>query len=85
MEFDGDSEREKEKDVLEVFLAHLESATHFSSSTSKLERSMHEKRMPILILDWARTVMFNEWEGNADVPGDGPFSGALALMAAMCE
>ena len=88
MEFDRDSEREQreqDKDVLEVFLAHLESATHVSSSTSKLERSLHEKRVPILILDWARTVMFNEWEGNADVPRDGPFSGALALMAAMCE
>lgn len=85
VEFDRDSERKRERDVVEIFLAHLESTSQSPLNVSKAERSMHEKRMPILILDWARAVMFNEWEGQADVPGDGPFGGALALTAAMCS
>jgi hypothetical protein len=49
------------------------------------ERDLHEKRVPTLILDWARTVMLQEWEGAAEVPSDGPFGGALATMAAICR
>jgi hypothetical protein len=49
------------------------------------ERDLHEKRVPTLILDWARTVMLQDWEGAAQVPSDGPFGGALATMAAICK
>jgi hypothetical protein len=49
------------------------------------ERDLHEKRVPTLILDWARTVMLQDWEGAAEVPSDGPFGGALATMAAICK
>ncbi|RYP76263.1 hypothetical protein DL771_001882 [Monosporascus sp. 5C6A] len=85
MEFDRDSKREQEKDIVEVFLTHLESASQSPLTVSKTERSMHEKRVPILVLDWARAVMLSEWEGKADVSGDGPFGGALALTAAMYQ
>lgn len=85
LEFDQDSDGEQEKDIVDIFLAHLEFTSQSPLNVSKAEGSMHEKRMPILILDWARAVMFNEWEGKADVPGDGPFGGALALTAAMCS
>ncbi|RYP03319.1 hypothetical protein DL764_005215 [Monosporascus ibericus] len=85
MEFDRDLKREQEKDVVEVFLTHLESASQSPLIVSKAERSMHEKRVPILVLDWARAVMLREWEGKADVSGDGPFGGALALTAAMYQ
>jgi hypothetical protein len=49
------------------------------------ERDLHENRVPTLMLDWARTVMLQGWEGAAEVPSDGPFGGALATMAAICK
>ncbi len=49
------------------------------------ERDLHEKRVPTLLLDWARTVMLQDWKGTAVVSNDGPFGGALATMAAICE
>ncbi|KAK4461601.1 hypothetical protein QBC42DRAFT_297621 [Cladorrhinum samala] len=47
------------------------------------DRALHETRVPILLLDWARAVMLTSWDGCPDVPGDGPFGGALALIEAM--
>lgn len=49
------------------------------------EESLHETRMTTLLLDWARAVMFQEWDGSPEVPGGGPFGGALALTDAICE
>ncbi|KAI3329959.1 hypothetical protein F4824DRAFT_353567 [Ustulina deusta] len=73
----------KEPDVLETLLSQIEPSMQSSMRFSKTERSIHEKRVPILLLDWARTVMIQEWTGKPDVPGDGPFGGALMLIAAM--
>ncbi|KAI0169324.1 hypothetical protein GGR52DRAFT_516681 [Hypoxylon sp. FL1284] len=84
LELDLDSDdRVKEPDVLETLLSHLESSTHSILDFSKAERSLHEKRIPVLLLDWARAVMLHEWDGKPDVSGDGPFGGALSLIAAM--
>ncbi|KAK5653377.1 hypothetical protein OQA88_9069 [Cercophora sp. LCS_1] len=47
------------------------------------DRTVHETRVPILLLDWARAVMLSDWDGNPEVPGSGPFGGALALIGAM--
>ncbi|KAG8165318.1 hypothetical protein KVR01_005593 [Diaporthe batatas] len=47
------------------------------------EEGLHETRMSTLLLDWARAVMFYEWDGSPEVPGDGPFGGALALTDAI--
>ncbi|KAH6843118.1 hypothetical protein B0I37DRAFT_212368 [Chaetomium sp. MPI-CAGE-AT-0009] len=49
------------------------------------DRALHETRVPILLLDWARAVMLNDWDGSPEVPGDGPFGGALTLIEAMHE
>lgn len=85
IELDLDSEDSvKEMDVLDMLLSHLESSAQSVLNFSKAERSMHEKRVPVLLLDWARAVMLHEWEGKPDVSGDGSFGGALALVAAMC-
>ncbi|KAI0887914.1 uncharacterized protein GGS22DRAFT_154564 [Annulohypoxylon maeteangense] len=86
IELDLDSEDdENEKDVVEILLSHLESPAQSAINFSKAERSMHERRIPILLLDWARAVMLHEWEGKPDVSGDGPFGGALSLIAAMYQ
>ncbi|KAI0174527.1 HECT-domain-containing protein [Pestalotiopsis sp. NC0098] len=86
MEVGMDSEDGTENpDVLDIMLSHLEPGReqHPSSDFSFKEREIHEKRVPILLLDWARTIMLDEWKGRPDVPGDGAFGGALALVAAM--
>ncbi|KAI1437528.1 hypothetical protein GGR50DRAFT_44714 [Xylaria sp. CBS 124048] len=75
----------KEPDVLEIFLSHIEPSMQSFVRFSRSERTIHEKRVPILLLDWVRTVMIHEWTGKPDVPGDGPFGGALMLMAAMYQ
>lgn len=49
------------------------------------DRAVHEHRVPILLLDWARAVMLHDWDGSPEVPGDGPFGGALALIEAICR
>jgi hypothetical protein len=75
----------KEPDVLEALLSQIEPSMQSSMPFSKSERTIHEKRVPILLLDWARSVMIQEWTGTPDVPGDGPFGGALMLIAAMYQ
>ncbi|CAJ2505206.1 Uu.00g126000.m01.CDS01 [Anthostomella pinea] len=71
--------------VLRILLSSIESSSQSVLNFSKAERSMHEKRIPILLLDWARAVMVHEWEGKPDVSGDGPFGGALSLIEAMYQ
>lgn len=77
-----------ESDVLEIVLESLKfldlGSTPILYFTDD-ERDLHEKRVPTLIIDWARAVMLQEWEGSAEVPNDGPFGGALAMMTAICK
>ncbi|KAL1836615.1 hypothetical protein VTJ49DRAFT_4876 [Mycothermus thermophilus] len=47
------------------------------------DRALHETRVPILLLDWARAVLLHDWDGSPEVPGDGPIGGALALIDAL--
>jgi hypothetical protein len=82
------SDSKKEPDVLEGVLSTLKfldlgmtPALEFHDQ----ERDLHEKRVPTLLLDWARTVMLQDWNGSAEVSADGSFGGALAMMAAICE
>lgn len=80
------SEEAREQDILEAVLSMIKFLdTPPILNFQKHERDLHEKRAPTLILDWARTVMLRDWEGAAEVPGDGPFGGALAMMAAICK
>ncbi|KAG4431131.1 hypothetical protein IFR05_013388 [Cadophora sp. M221] len=75
-----------DSDVLEMVLESLKfldlGSTPIIYFTDD-ERDLHEKRVPTLIIDWARAVMLQEWQGSAEVPNDGPFGGALAMMAAI--
>jgi hypothetical protein len=77
-----------EPDILETILStlkFLDLGTPPILNFPDNERELHEKRVPTLILDWARTVMLQDWEGAAEVPCDGSFGGALATMDAICE
>lgn len=47
-------------------------------------RILHQGRMQILTLEWARTVMFHEWQCKPDFSTTGPFSGALSIVESMC-
>ncbi|PHH62276.1 hypothetical protein CDD81_7264 [Ophiocordyceps australis] len=77
-----------QRDILRPLLGHINSLKgenirilEFGSS----ERIAHEVRVPILLLDWARTVLRQYWNGEAIFTCDGPFYGALSLMATMHE
>ncbi|KAI0142919.1 hypothetical protein GGR57DRAFT_375234 [Xylariaceae sp. FL1272] len=70
-------------DVLDILLSQIEPSMQSMLHFSRSERTVHEKRVPILLLDWARAVMIQEWAGKPDVSGDGPFGGALMLIGAM--
>jgi len=48
------------------------------------DRALHETRVPTLLLDWAKAVMLNDWDGRPEIPADGSFGGALALIDAIC-
>lgn len=82
-------------DILDAVLASLKldpelipdplPTTNSHLKFSHEENELHEHRMYVLVLDWARTVMLQEWQGSAVVPRDGPFGGALMTMAAMCK
>ncbi|KAK3956808.1 hypothetical protein QBC32DRAFT_320587, partial [Pseudoneurospora amorphoporcata] len=76
----------KEQDVLDPLFSQLDYLNEdplYIINFPFLDRTVHETRVPILLLDWARAVMIKEWDGNPEVPGDGPFGGALALIDAM--
>ncbi|ROV92161.1 hypothetical protein VSDG_07495 [Cytospora chrysosperma] len=76
-EFVFGDDGEGEPDILAPLFTQLDAL-----SVSN-EESLHETRMSTLLLDWSRAVMFHEWDGNPEVPGDGPFGGALALTDAI--
>ncbi|KKA29841.1 hypothetical protein TD95_000420 [Thielaviopsis punctulata] len=42
--------------------------------------STHMERLVTIILDWARTVIVNDWNGEAQFPCNSPFAGALNLF-----
>ncbi|KAM3082504.1 hypothetical protein ACMFMF_002164 [Clarireedia jacksonii] len=76
----------EQDDVLELVLDTLKVIdldTQPILNFTDAERNLHEKRIPTLILDWARTVMLQDWDGKAEVPSDGSFGGALATIAAI--
>lgn len=49
------------------------------------EYLLHETRVPTVLLDWARTIILNEWNGRPDFSMEGPFGGALSFIETMCE
>jgi hypothetical protein len=52
---------------------------------TQAERLLHETRVPTLLLDWARTVLHQEWDGNPEIVNNGAFYGALSLISTMCK
>lgn len=75
-----------ESDILEPLFLQLDFLNMDAAyilNFSVNDRALHETRVPTLLLDWARAVMLHDWDGNPEVPGDGPFGGALALIEAM--
>lgn len=75
-----------EPDILEPLFSQLDFLNMDAAyilNFSVNDRALHETRVPTLLLDWARAVMLHDWDGNPEVPADGPFGGALALVEAM--
>ncbi|GKT46476.1 uncharacterized protein ColSpa_06657 [Colletotrichum spaethianum] len=85
---DGAENGDEELDALRPLLSQLDLLNSYSSSNpelGQLERAGHESRVSTLLLDWAKTVMLQEWDGQPEISCDGSFGGALSLIAAMCK
>ncbi|KID93175.1 HECT domain-containing protein [Metarhizium guizhouense ARSEF 977] len=52
---------------------------------TQADRLLHETRVPTLLLDWARAVLLQEWNGRPEYSTDGPFHGALSLITTLYE
>lgn len=57
--------------------------SHERSDPELVTSSYHD--LSKQMVEWARTVILNEWKGETEVPNGGVFSGALTFMAAMCK
>lgn len=73
-------------DILDLVLAplnflHIEVPSILDFSLE--DRILHKKRVPILLIDWARTVILQEWSGRPEVTADGCLGGALAMISAL--
>ncbi|TWU74992.1 hypothetical protein ED733_005869 [Metarhizium rileyi] len=52
---------------------------------TQTERLLHETRVPTLLLDWARAILLQEWDGRPEYSNDSPFHGAMSLIATLYE
>jgi hypothetical protein len=87
-DINSDDGHEQEPDVLSALFSQLDFLNVdavYILNFSFADRALHEARVPTLLMDWARAVMLNDWDGRAEVPGDGPFGGALALIDSICK
>lgn len=85
---EGKNVSSDEPDILGMVLAPLDLLSKEVVTVlpfSPEERDLHGIRFPTLLLDWARTVMIQEWDGKPEISTSGPFGGALITMAAMFE
>lgn len=73
-------------DILQPLVSQLDFLSTGSASVLEFahsERLLHETRVPTVLLDWARTIILNEWNGKPDFTMDGPFGGALSFIETM--
>ncbi|PHH75433.1 hypothetical protein CDD80_2365 [Ophiocordyceps camponoti-rufipedis] len=87
-ECEASSRPEGDLDVLRPLLSQLDLMSTDPVRVlefSPAERLLHETRVPTLLLDWARTILLKEWDGRPEFSCDGPFFGALSLMATLYE
>ncbi|UNI18063.1 hypothetical protein JDV02_004358 [Purpureocillium takamizusanense] len=79
---------ETDFDVLRPLLSQLDLLSNEPARVLEFtpaERLLHETRVPTLLLDWARAVLLREWDGRPEFSSDGPFHGALSLVATLYE
>ncbi|KAL2264659.1 hypothetical protein VTJ83DRAFT_7169 [Remersonia thermophila] len=81
----GDEHHDAEQGVLVPLFSQLDlnSDAVYVLDFPIPDRALHESRVPILLLDWARAVLLHDWDGSPEVPADGPIGGALALIDAL--
>ncbi|OLN85336.1 Ubiquitin-protein ligase E3A [Colletotrichum chlorophyti] len=84
-----DDDVENKDQALDALRPLLSQLDHTFSSANpdmgQLERVGHESRVSTLLLDWAKTVMLQEWDGKPEISCDSSFGGALSLITAMYE
>ncbi|KAI5459294.1 HECT-domain-containing protein [Mariannaea sp. PMI_226] len=73
-------------DILRLLVNQLDILSAGSARILEFPQSeylLHETRVPTVLLDWARTVILDEWNGQPDFSLDGPFGGALSFIETM--
>lgn len=85
---DDSRQRSRDIDVLQPLLDQLDLLSTASVRIlefAQSERLLHETRVPTLLLDWARVVLLDGWDGQAEFTSDSAFGGALSLVSTMCK
>ncbi|CAI4217481.1 unnamed protein product [Parascedosporium putredinis] len=81
----GEEGREElqESNVLNPLLNQMD----FLNSDTEIgqDSSPMPQALPILLLDWARAVIMQEWDGHAVFNPDSAFGGAVLFIEAMCR
>jgi hypothetical protein len=75
-------------DILHPLISQLSSGVNVPSGKlefTESERRSHQIRMPALLLEWARGVLLQTWDGNAEFASDGPFGGAMSFVSSICQ
>lgn len=84
-ESEGEDGREElqESNVLNPLLNQMD----FLNSDTEIgqDSSPMPQALPILLLDWARAVIMQEWDGHAVFNPDSAFGGAVLFIEAMCR
>lgn len=81
-----DEQHTYKSDILRSLIGHLDFLSTGSAPVlefSPRDRLLHETRVPTILLDWARTVLLQEWDGRPDFTREGPFGGALSFIEAL--
>ena len=77
-----DLPKQHKVNVLDRIVDHL--SEHHSSQQSTSESPSHQPTGPApVIVEWLRTLLLREWDGNPEIPRSGAAGGAVQLLALM--
>jgi len=79
--FDGMKDKAGDFNVLKALLDQLD---NLNSDAEIAHEAPIPQSLPLLLLDWARAVLLQEWDGQAEFNPESVFAGALSLIETMC-
>jgi hypothetical protein len=70
-------------DHLNVLTPLLDQLDNLNSDAEIAHEAPLPQSLPLLLLDWARAVLLQEWDGQAEFDPESVFAGALSLIETM--